>query len=224
MTGDEREAAIRTHLPLVRKIARRVHRLVPSVELDDLVGDGSIGLIRAVDQFDPARGTSLEHYARHLISGAMLNGIRRMDPVSERVRRTMRDGELERYRLASERGYLPTIRELERVRPGFERAALAAHRHVPLSLDAPLPEGEVLPSDWRSDPAAIVSERAGARWLRGLIDALPERQRLLVRAHYFDARSLRHVGKQLRVSPQRASQLHVAAIKRLRKALHAAAD
>ena len=100
----DREAAIRRLFPLVRQIARRVRRMVAGVELDDLVGDGSIGLIRAVDNFDPMRGPTLEHYASRLIAGAMLNGIRRMDPVSERARRAVRDGENERFRIAVARG------------------------------------------------------------------------------------------------------------------------
>ncbi len=91
MTEAQREERIRALLPLVKRIARRICRLVPC-DYDDLVCDGSVGMIRAVDNFDPARGISLEHYARHLISGAMLIGIRRMDPVSERTRRRMRDG------------------------------------------------------------------------------------------------------------------------------------
>src|SRR5580693_4284505 len=93
----DRESRIRALFPVVKKIARRLRTLVPGSELDDLVGDGSIGLIRAVDNFDPNRGPSLEHYARRLILGAMLNGVRRMDPVSERARRATRDGANLRY-------------------------------------------------------------------------------------------------------------------------------
>jgi DNA-directed RNA polymerase specialized sigma subunit len=63
----DREAAIRRLLPTVRQIARRVLRVVGLADIDDLVGDGSIGLIRAVDTFDVARGTTLELYARRLI-------------------------------------------------------------------------------------------------------------------------------------------------------------
>jgi DNA-directed RNA polymerase specialized sigma subunit len=60
MTGAEREAEIRRLFPLVRQIARRVQRVVGAADCDDLVGDGSIGLIRAVDTFDSGRGTALE--------------------------------------------------------------------------------------------------------------------------------------------------------------------
>jgi RNA polymerase sigma factor FliA len=216
----EREARIRALLPLVRKIARRISRLVPC-DYDDLVGDGSIGLIRAVDNYDPSRGTSLEHYARHLISGAMLNGIRRMDPVSERTRRAMRDGELERYQLAGVRGSIPSMNEMEALRPGFIRASVAATLGVPLSLDRPLPEGERLQRDWSNDPACLIETRSYCDAIDKAVDALPARQRQVIRAHYFGEWSLREVGRRMNISPQRASQLHIVAMRKLRKSLRA---
>jgi len=218
VTDEQREARIRMLLPLVRRIARRVSRLVPC-DYDDLVGDGSIGLIRAVDNYDPSRGTSLEHYARHVISGAMLNGIRRMDPVSERTRRAMRDGELERYQLAGERGSIPTLAEMEQRRPGFIRASAAATLGVPLSLDRPLPEGEHVQRDWSNDPANLIEARSECEAIGAAVDALPARQRQVVREHYYGAWSLREVGRRMNISPQRASQLHLVAMRKLRKAL-----
>lgn len=223
MINDDREALIREHFVLVKKIARRIHRLVPTVEIGDLIGDGSIGLIRAVDQFEPGYGIPLEQYARRLISGAMLNGIRRMDPVPERARRVVRDGETARYRLATERGSLPRDRDLEAIYPGFLRARNAAHQRVPLSLDAPLPEGEYLRADWSEDPAAIVAERARIERVHGALARLTLRQRTVMREHYFAERSLRDVGSDLQISPQRASQLHQTALLRMKKELDATA-
>jgi RNA polymerase sigma factor for flagellar operon FliA len=220
--ADERKERIRRLLPLVRKIARRVHRIVPMSELDDLVGDGCVGLVRAVDHFDPSRGPSLEQYARHLICGAILNGLRRMDPVSERARRMVRIGESERYRIAAQRGALPTNAEMETLCPGLERATLATHRGTPLSLDAPLPEGERLGRDWESDPAAIVCDREERASFWRMLDELPARQQQLVTEHYRKDRTLREVAKGMRISPQRASQLHIRALSRLRS-VHAAA-
>ncbi|MGA7571550.1 MAG: sigma-70 family RNA polymerase sigma factor [Candidatus Aquilonibacter sp.] len=222
MSDAAREAKIRALLPLVKRIARRISRLVPC-DYDDLVGDGSIGLIRAVDNYDPARGTSLEHYARHLISGAMLNGIRRMDPVAERTRRAMRDGEIERFALAGERGSVPTLAEMEQRRPGFLRASCAVAQGVPLSLDRPLPEGERVCSDWSNDPAHLLEERSERETIACAVDALPARQRQVIRGHYYGECSLREVGRRMRISPQRASQLHIAAMKKLRRSLHASA-
>jgi RNA polymerase sigma factor for flagellar operon FliA len=218
----DREATIRSLLPMVRRVARRVKRLVPGLDLDDLIGDGSIGLIRAVDGYDASRGPTLEQYARSLIAGAMLNGLRRMDPVSERARRIARCGENLRYKLAVTCGVVPTASEMERSNPGFVRALAATRRGQPLSLDAPLPEGERLRPDWSGDPAFIAEQRQTQRELAALIEGLPPRQRQLVLAHYFGERSLRGIGKSMAISPQRASQLHLAALSSMRRRADAA--
>ncbi len=217
----DREAAIRELFPLVRTIARRVARMVGVTDIDDLIGDGCIGLIRAVDSFDPRRGTQLARYARHVIAGAMLNGIRRGDRVSERVRRVIRIAERERFALACERGALPTMSEMERRIPALRRARAEVHRNVPLSADAPLPEKEHPAIDRASDPQAINERESERALMEAAIAALPPRHRGVILAHYFGDRSLREIGDRFGVSPQRASQLHVNAIARLRRSLSA---
>ncbi|MGC1381026.1 MAG: sigma-70 family RNA polymerase sigma factor [Candidatus Baltobacteraceae bacterium] len=218
----EREEHVRALLPLVKRLARRLKRLVPSLDTDDLVGDGCVGLIRAVDSFDPYRGPGLAEYARRLIVGAMLNGVRRMDPVSERARRIVRVGETERYTIAASRGEIPSLKEMEERCPGYRRALAAAHWGQPLSLDAPLPRGEALGFDWGEDPARIVERRCERALLAAQIASLPKRHREIVLLHYFGERSLRSVGRSLAISPQRASQLHLSALDRLKRQAHAA--
>jgi RNA polymerase sigma factor FliA len=215
----DREDAVGNLLPLVRTIARRIKRLVPLLDLDDLIGDGSVGLIRAIDSYDPARGPSLRHYARRLVIGAMLNGIRRMDPVSERSRRLVRDGENRRYEVAVARGEVPGTAEMEQRCPGFARALAATHRGQPLSLDAPLPEGESVALDWNGDPARIVEGRHRQDAFASIVELLPVRQRQVVFEHYYGGRSLRSIGRKMKISPQRASQLHRDAIAGLRAKL-----
>ncbi|HZV76859.1 MAG TPA: sigma-70 family RNA polymerase sigma factor [Candidatus Babeliales bacterium] len=222
MTEAAREERVRALLPLVRALARRLKRLVPSFDVDDLIGDGCVGLIRAVDSFDPLRGPQLSEYARRLIVGAMLNGIRRMDPVSERARRLVRDGENQRYALAARQGNVPTVLEMEARCPGFRRALAAAYRGQPLSLDAPLPHGESLAYDWGEDPARIVEWRSERARLAAAIAALPRRLREVLLMHYFYETSLRTVGKRLAISPQRASQLHTSALAKLKRDTYAA--
>lgn len=219
----EREAVVRRLLPLVKTIARRVKRVVPNADFDDLVGDGSVGLIRAVDSFDPARGPTIETYARHVIAGAILNGMRRMDPVPERARRAVRDVQNRRYAAAMETGETPSLGQMLRNNPSAARAAVAVYRGQPLSLDAALPPGESVVADWSGDPCAIVAETGERDALRAEIGNLPERQRDLVYLHYYAERPLREIGERMMVSPQRASQLHLAALKRLRKNVVAAA-
>ena len=217
-----RESQIRELFPLVKRIARRVNRLIPSSDVDDLIGDGSVGLIRAIDSFDPSRGPTLEQYAGRVIAGAMLNGLRRLDPVSERVRREVREAEREQYALATQLGAMPTQYEMEERRPGLRRAVTHAYRYTPLSLDGPLPAGESLSGDWGADPGIIAAYRSERDFIRAALYRLTPRQRRVLALHYFRGKSLHQIGEALAISPQRASQLHQAAIKNLRKVMHGA--
>jgi len=221
MNAPDREDTIRALFPLVRQIARRLHRVIGAADLDDLIGDGSVGLIRAVDGFDARRGTLLEPYARKLILGAMLNGLRRRDPVSERSRRIIRRADETRYALAQEIGTLPTFGELERDDPSLRRARAAAYQHAVLSLDSRLPERENAPPAPDMEPGEAVVARARTRELMAAIGALPERQRRILFLHYGQDLSLRTIGARLHVSPQRVSQLHLGALAELRATVSA---
>ena len=219
MTGS-REEEIRALFPLVKRVARRIARIVPSADPDDLVGDGSVGLIRAVDTYDPERG-SLTNYARRLIAGAMLNGLRRMDPVSERARRTVREAERARQALAQERGTMPSLREMEDRVEGLHAARLAVFRYGPLSLDgAFLSDGPAL-ADAAGDPARVALAAGERREVVEAIALLPERQQRIIALHYYRDVSLHAIGATLAVSPQRVSQLHLRALATLRGLLAA---
>jgi RNA polymerase sigma factor for flagellar operon FliA len=210
-----REESIRDLFGLVRRVARRVARVVPAADADDLVGDGCIGLIRAVDTYDPERG-ALEGYARRLILGAMLNGLRKLDPVSERARRTLREAERERYALAQARGTFPTLREMEQRRAGLQGARLAVFRHAPLSLEGTFTSDGPALADCAADPAGAAVAAGVRHEVLEAIALLPERQRKVFALHYYYRISLHAIGAQLNVSPQRVSQLHLRALERLR--------
>ena len=221
MTAPDREGTIREMLPLVRKIARAraPHR---SRQRDGRPRrrrlcwtDSGSRFVRTV------RGACVWISTRLASSrGAMLNGLRRLDPVSERVRRELRHAEKERYALAATTGALPTQIQMERRRPALRRATLHAHRYTPLSLDSQLPIGERLRNDWSADPAAITGERDERAAVRAALGRLPSRQRRVLALHYFGGQSLHQIGSKLQISPQRASQLHLAALKNLRKVMH----
>jgi RNA polymerase sigma factor for flagellar operon FliA len=220
--SDDREATIRRLFPLVKRIARRVQRMVAGSDIDDLIGDGCVGLIRAVDSYDASRGLTLDQYAPRIIAGSMLNGLRRLDPVSERVRRELREADRERFAIAAACGKLPSRTEMEQRRPALRRAMIHAYRHTPLSLDVPLPCGERLSGDWTADPALITGagdERVG---VRHALQLLPPRQQYVLTLHYYGGKSLHQIGEAMQISPQRASQLHQAALRNLRKAIHGA--
>lgn len=214
-----REATIREMFPLVRACARRLQRMIPAAELDDLIGDGAIGLIRAVDMFEPERGVALGTYARRVIVGAMLNGLRRRDPVSERARRKARRAETDRIALAHERGSLPSLREMEARHPGLTEALVAIDQRAALSLDAPIPNDARGLANWHADPARITLRKALSRELVQALELLPERERRVVLWHYYEAAPLHAIGERLGVSPQRASQLHLRALEHLRRSV-----
>jgi len=219
----DREEQIRLLLPLVRRIARRIARVVGGTDVDDLVGDGSVGLIRAVDTFDPRHGLTIEQYARRIVAGAMLNGIRKLDPVSERVRRTLRYAERDRYALATERGELPSMHEMEKRLPALKRARTEAYRGTPVSSDAPFPIGERFALSAGDDPQTVAAAHAERLRVHAAISMLPLRERRLVIEHYFAERSLRTLSRDMNVSPQRVSQLHLSAIGRMRRGLASSA-
>ena len=85
---DERERLILEHLPQVRLIARRIHERLPSsVSLDDLISTGIVGLISAIDNFNPAHNVKLKTYAEYKIRGAILDSLRGLDWAPRQKRR-----------------------------------------------------------------------------------------------------------------------------------------
>ncbi len=80
LSDEERHCLILKHLPQVRLLARRIHgRLPETVSLDDLISTGIVGLISAIDRFDPSRHVQLGAYAEHKIRGRILDSLRRLD-------------------------------------------------------------------------------------------------------------------------------------------------
>jgi RNA polymerase sigma factor for flagellar operon FliA len=215
----DRDAVAQQLFPLVRRLATRVSFTVNSaVDVDDLIGDGALGLLRAIDTFDPSYGTSLEQYVRRLALGAMLNGLRRIDPVSERARRAIRVADRERFERANADGRLQTFGELERADPKLQRARAAAHMYALRSIDAPTAEADLL-ADWRDEPSAKVVMSSIRRELREAIALLPPRQREVVSLHYYGELSLHAIGRKIGLSAQRVSQIHLTAIAKLRAAI-----
>src|SRR5216683_4239953 len=109
----ERQRLLIENLPEVRYIARRIHDRLPShVPFDDLVHAGILGLIDAVDKFDPTKNVQLKSYARFRIRGAILDGLRQMDWSPRNLRRQARRIEEARRELAASLGRAPVEPEL----------------------------------------------------------------------------------------------------------------
>ena len=218
MTASEREAEIARLYPIVRPIARNVSRRIASVDLDDLIGEGCLGLIRAVDIYDPARGEiSLERFARAQVLCAMLNGVRRMDRLSEVTRRVLRLAENDLYATALQRGRMPSTREMEERHPKLRFARIAAHERSAVSLDNGLPIDALVSPDWETDPARTYAEYESRCRLRAALDRLPARHRQVVDLYYFSGYRLKAVAQRLSVTKQRIAQIRNDAVKLVRQ-------
>ena len=219
--ADEREARCRALLPLVSRLANGLAHVFTFVECEELFGDGCIGMVRAVDSYDPARGIPLEHYARPIIAGAIMNGVRARDPLSEHARRILRAAERERETARGRGEDEPTLAQLRTRVAGLASALLLEHRARTVSLDAPLPDGKHEPLDFEADPLRTVEATDAAARLRAAIDALPDRQRSVVDAAYYRKLPANAIARELAISSQRVGQLHERALANLRRTLPA---
>ena len=126
-TASNREELILSHMPQVELLARRLHRRCPQVELDDLISAGTIGLIQAVDRFDPSRNLKLKTLAEHRISGALLEYLRYIDPLPRNVRRFQKQRDAVIAELSST-GEIPSHEQIA------EALGVPAQRYMRLSL------------------------------------------------------------------------------------------
>jgi RNA polymerase sigma factor FliA len=226
-----RERVCELSLPLVRRLATSILRRLPAhFTDDDLVGDGCVGLLRAIDRFDPERGMSFESWAARIVRGAMLNGLRRMDTVPERVRRDARNLDRSRWQIAQVDGQTPTD-AVAAVGAGLSRkkleaVLLALRRAVPVSLEAPIPQpfDNVVTlrdrlADHAADPALAVSWRSLRAVVAQAVAQLPDRERTIISSFYGGQSTFRTIGGRLGISKQRVSQIHCSAISSLRSIL-----
>jgi RNA polymerase sigma factor for flagellar operon FliA len=220
MNKSERDATIVRLYPIVRTIARTVASRVPCADLDELIGEGGLGLIRAVDSYDSRRGSiSLERYVRRQVLHAMLNALRRADRVSEGSRRVLRMADRDRFATALQRGGLPSMVEMERRHPKLRFARVASYQQVPLSFDQDRSLESRLALNWELDPAHVYNAFESRATLYEAIAKLPPRHRQIVSLYYFAGYRLQAVARELSVTKQRIAQLRDAALERVREDL-----
>jgi RNA polymerase sigma factor for flagellar operon FliA len=229
ITGMERDEIIKKYARLATTVAYKlIQRLPASVELDDLVSAGILGLIDAIDKYDPEKSDNFKKYAEIRIRGAMLDELRSMDWVSRTIRRQSSKLEGTRKQLRQELGRDATDVEMaEELGVNLEQYFELIHKLRPVLLVSFENLGIGADGERRSfsqfleDPKAIdPSQVAYFRQLRALlgelIEQLPEKQRVVITLYYFDHLNLKEVGKVLEVTESRVSQLHAQAVKSLK--------
>ena len=229
--GARQRDRIAAGLPFVESLARRVAASMPhSIELNDLVQDGMLGLIDAACRFDDARGIKFETFAERRVRGAMIDALRR-DAWPRGVRRQRREIEAAREQLRRELGAEPSLADLA-ARIGSDEARLGRTivRINTIESTSPLSSGEnvdsatlptaLVPSEPVS-PDKAYEEREVRDRIRAAIGSLPPRERKVIGMYYYADATMKQIGAAIGVNESRVSQLHARAVQRLRKALGA---
>ena len=226
-----RDSLINHYAYLVKITSGRVvTSLPPNLERDDLISVGVVGLIKAIDQFDPGRQVKFETYAIALIRGAILEMLREEDWVPRSIRDNVKNLERVYHRLEVKIGRPATeeevAAELEITVDDLQQLLVNTSRASVLSLDDVLmgsggDAGENLHlADVLADEASNTAnqvERVERKRILGLgIDRLPERERLVIALYYYEGLTFKEIGKVLGVSESRVYQLHTQAVLRIR--------
>ena len=231
MTEAIREQRILDNLELVQYIVNRMSMELPEcVEREDLVGTGSMGLIKAVDRFDPARGVKFETYASCLIRGEIMESLRERDTASRSLRRKGRDIARTRNELARQYGRPAQPAEiagaLSMSAAGYERTLCQLENASEVSLEEsmendPQMEGQMLstPEGFTarlSDPAVTCERQSFLRTVADGVGDLPDRLQAVLALYYGDGLTLREIGELFGITESRVCQLHAQALRRLR--------
>src|SRR3954462_7418647 len=224
------------YAPLVKYVVGRMAVSMPGVlSSEDIISYGTIGLIQAVDRYDPSVGVKFETYAIRRIKGSILDAIRSLQQLSRDASRRARGLDHAYDALTQSLGRIPTNREVAEhlglSADEFAQALMDASISV-VSLDTPMGgesggEGdrpsllEQISDDGAPGPELLTERRHLMEALIQAIQALSERDRLVVNLYYYEELTLKEISEVLKVSTSRVSQLHAAAVFKLRASLRA---
>jgi RNA polymerase sigma factor for flagellar operon FliA len=228
MGVDDREALIREHAPHVKYIAERFAVRLPShITVEELESAGTVGLLDALNNFDPGKGVKFKTYATYRIKGAMLDELRRMDWAPRSVRRDVQKIETAvndaRFRYGREPSNTEIARELGVDMNGYFKMLQGTQGVKVLSLDDKGPDGaqsnfDKLASNERS-PLEEVQKKELKHILAAALKTLTKREQMVMSLYYYDELTLKEIAEILGVTESRVSQIHSKVILSLRTKL-----
>jgi RNA polymerase sigma factor for flagellar operon FliA len=240
-TGDQRarEQLVLAFSPLVKYVAGRMSTGLPAhVEEADLISYGLLGLISAIERFDPSREIKFETFAMTRIKGSIIDELRSLDWVPRSVRAKAREIERANSKLEHQLHRAPTDQEvadeLGMEMEEFQDALTRISNSSVIALDelwtlSDSSGDQVSLLDTIQDPDAVDPAQAmdvteTKDRLAESIARLPEREKLVIALYYYENLTLREIGEVLGVTESRVSQLHTKAVLRLKSALQSETD
>ncbi len=213
---DDRTRLVERYAPLVKYVVDRLRlSLPPSVDRDDLIGYGTIGLLEALDRFDDSRGVKFESYAVTRIRGAILDALRTLDIVPRSARSRARQIEQATRELFAAFGRMPHEDELaehlgmttSELQQAISDAACVflplqtAHDPDDLTLEEQLADPTAL------EPADVAADQDIKARIAAALATLSERDRLIVSLYYHEELTMREISQVLGISESRVSQI-----------------
>ncbi|WP_179673553.1 RNA polymerase sigma factor FliA [Duganella sp. 1224] len=226
----DKDTLLTEHMPLVKRLAHHMKaKLPPSVEVDDLVQAGMIGLLDAISRYEETHGAQFETYAVLRIRGAMLDELRNSDWLPRSLRQNMRKVEAAMATLQQRLGRPPSESEVAKSLKlsladyqemlgdsGGHQLVYYEDFHDDDGNDSFL---DRYASDEEADPLRSLLDGDFRQAVIDAIDALPEREKMLMGLYYEEELNLKEIGAVMGVSESRVSQLHTQAVARLRASL-----
>ena len=235
ITTENREEVIIQYSPMIKYVANRIAmRLPPHIEVDDLISVGVLGLMDAISKYDSSRGAKFKTYAEFRVRGAILDELRSMDwvprPIRQKaskvdkvvqglqakLRRTPEDEEVAKEMGLSLDQFHETLNETKSI-PIFslEDLGIAKESGDQQSLL------DCLAGKADADPQTQIRLIELKEIIAKAIDALPEKERLMVSLYYYEELTMKEIGAVLDITESRVSQIHSKAVYRLRTKLKA---
>ncbi len=212
--------------PLIRKLAYDLAKsLPPSVEVDDLVQEGVVGLLGAIERFDPSRHVKLSTYVVTRIKGAMLDYLRSIDWMPRTLRKKLKAVERARMKFIREEPNVATTKIAEELDINVKEVEIIEReilRNQILSLDKYLLSNEemsdLIPSKDRT-PAELYEDEEIILKLKEAVDSLTDREKLLLSLYYDENLTFKEIAQVLSISESRVCQIHSIALSKIRDKL-----
>ena len=221
-----KDQLVQRFAPLVKRIAYHLMaRLPSSVQIDDLVQNGMIGLLDAISRFEAGLGAQFETYAAQRVRGAMLDGLRENDWLPRSLRRDFRRIEAAVSQLEQNYGRPPSENELANALDmslaEYQKLLQDTRGHQLISFDDLVADDDAdflerHLSDETNEPSKLLEDESLRRALIQGIELLPEREKLMMALYYEQDLNLREIGEVMGVTESRVCQLHSQAVARLR--------